>query len=139
MIAHRLNTIKDSDKIIVFNDGDIIQEGTYDKLINVGGTYKRYYNLQKSVEKVLAIQEKPDHNNDKKIDKLNDKGDLEELYRQTDEDEFNKINETDQESNVMSAYQVLVNLLKYNKPIHYVIISSWSFYSRYNESINATS
>lgn len=32
-IAHRISTIKDSDKIFVFEGGQIVEEGTYDELV----------------------------------------------------------------------------------------------------------
>ena len=39
VIAHRLSTIKHCDRILVLDDGKIIEEGTYDKLINNGGLF----------------------------------------------------------------------------------------------------
>ena len=46
LIAHRLSTIKNADKILVFNDGQIIQEGNHQKLYSINGIYKRLYDLQ---------------------------------------------------------------------------------------------
>ncbi len=43
-IAHRLSTIKDSDIIFVFKDGRIIESGSHDELMNLGGYYFRLYN-----------------------------------------------------------------------------------------------
>ena len=40
MIAHRLSSIKTVDKIIVLEDGQVIEEGTHDELIEQGKTYK---------------------------------------------------------------------------------------------------
>lgn len=40
MIAHRLSSIKTVDKIIVLDDGQVIEEGTHDELIEQGKTYK---------------------------------------------------------------------------------------------------
>ncbi|MBR6557960.1 MAG: ABC transporter ATP-binding protein [Clostridia bacterium] len=39
VIAHRLSTIKNADKIIVINDGKIVECGTHEELICAGGTY----------------------------------------------------------------------------------------------------
>ena len=33
IIAHRLSTIKNCDRILLMNDGEIIQQGSYDKMI----------------------------------------------------------------------------------------------------------
>ena len=46
IVAHRLSTIKESDVILVMNDGDIIEQGTHEELLNKGGFYSRLYNSQ---------------------------------------------------------------------------------------------
>lgn len=46
VIAHRLSTIRDSDIILVVNDGDIIEKGTHSELMNMGGFYAELYNSQ---------------------------------------------------------------------------------------------
>ncbi len=46
VIAHRLSTIKNADRIIVIKDGRIVEEGTHDKLLTLGGEYKALYCLQ---------------------------------------------------------------------------------------------
>jgi ABC-type multidrug transport system fused ATPase/permease subunit len=40
VIAHRLSTVRHADKILVFNHGKIVESGTHDELIALGGTYK---------------------------------------------------------------------------------------------------
>jgi len=46
IIAHRISTIKDANKIIVLSNGEIIESGTHEQLIKVGGTYNKMYKLQ---------------------------------------------------------------------------------------------
>lgn len=46
VIAHRLSTIKNSDLILVMKDGDIIESGTHDELLEKGGFYADLYNSQ---------------------------------------------------------------------------------------------
>jgi len=48
VIAHRLSTIKEADEIIVMQDGQIIERGSHDDLIEVEeGVYRRLTQLQK--------------------------------------------------------------------------------------------
>ena len=46
IIAHRLSTIKNADLILVMKDGNIIETGTHDELINKNGFYAELYNSQ---------------------------------------------------------------------------------------------
>lgn len=39
VIAHRLNTIKAADMIVVFEEGVLLEQGTHDSLVNDGGLY----------------------------------------------------------------------------------------------------
>ena len=45
VIAHRLSTIVNSDKIVVLDDGQIIEEGNHQTLIEKNGQYKKLYDL----------------------------------------------------------------------------------------------
>ena len=46
IIAHRLSTIKNANKIIVLSDGEIIDEGTHEELIQKSEVYKKLYNQE---------------------------------------------------------------------------------------------
>ena len=46
VIAHRLSTIRDADVIFVMKDGDIIEQGSHDKLLEANGFYADLYNSQ---------------------------------------------------------------------------------------------
>ncbi|MFX0085144.1 MAG: ABC transporter ATP-binding protein [Candidatus Hodarchaeota archaeon] len=44
IIAHRLSTVKDADRIIVIDKGEIIEQGNHDELLKEGGEYSILYN-----------------------------------------------------------------------------------------------
>ena len=46
MIAHRLSTLRDADKIIVLKDGVVAEEGTNDELVAKGGVYAELHRIQ---------------------------------------------------------------------------------------------
>ena len=46
VIAHRLSTIKNADLILVLKDGDIIESGNHQELMEKGGFYMELYNSQ---------------------------------------------------------------------------------------------
>ena len=46
IIAHRLSTIRDADIILVMKDGDIIEQGNHEELIEKNGFYADLYNSQ---------------------------------------------------------------------------------------------
>ena len=46
IVAHRLSTIREADVILVMKDGNIIEQGTHQELLNEGGFYKNLYESQ---------------------------------------------------------------------------------------------
>lgn len=46
VIAHRLSTIRNADLILVINEGNIVEQGTHEELMEKGGFYENLYNSQ---------------------------------------------------------------------------------------------
>ena len=47
VVAHRLSTVREADRILVFDRGRIVEEGTHDNLMaRPGGVYRRLYSMQ---------------------------------------------------------------------------------------------
>ena len=46
VIAHRLSTIKNADRIIVIDDGRILEQGTHEELLKSNGIYAKLYQAQ---------------------------------------------------------------------------------------------
>jgi ATP-binding cassette subfamily B protein len=46
VIAHRLNTIRQADRILVLKDGKLLEQGSHDELLKQGGFYSELYNSQ---------------------------------------------------------------------------------------------
>lgn len=46
VIAHRLSTIKNANRIFVLDQGEIVEQGTHDELLALGGKYSQMYKLQ---------------------------------------------------------------------------------------------
>ena len=46
MVAHRLSTIRNADEIVVVTEGEIVERGTHEELVEKDGVYKKLYALQ---------------------------------------------------------------------------------------------
>jgi len=54
IIAHRLSTLRNTDKIIVIDHGEIVEEGTHEELLKRGGLYSRLWRMQSSLATIPA-------------------------------------------------------------------------------------
>ncbi len=52
IIAHRLSTVREADKIVVLDQGQIVEIGSHDELLHQGGIYRRLHMLQETGELV---------------------------------------------------------------------------------------
>jgi ATP-binding cassette subfamily B protein len=50
VIAHRITSIQDCDRIIVLDKGRIVESGTHEELIKNNGFYKKVFDIQVSIE-----------------------------------------------------------------------------------------
>jgi ATP-binding cassette subfamily B protein len=58
MIAHRLSTLRDADKLIVIEHGKVAEEGSHSELLaKEDGVYKKLYTLQAEALKNAGITE----------------------------------------------------------------------------------
>ena len=46
VVAHRMSTIQDADKIVVLQDGGVVVEGSWDGLLAWAGVFANYHRLQ---------------------------------------------------------------------------------------------
>jgi subfamily B ATP-binding cassette protein MsbA len=46
VVAHRLSTVRKATRILVLEKGRIVQVGTHDELLRLGGPYRRVYEMQ---------------------------------------------------------------------------------------------
>jgi ATP-binding cassette subfamily B protein len=52
-IAHRLSTLRDADRLVVIDNGEVTEEGTHGELVDKKGTY---YKLKELQTKALALK-----------------------------------------------------------------------------------
>jgi ATP-binding cassette subfamily B protein len=52
LISHRITTLSAADKIIVLDDGRIVEEGNHEQLKAAGGIYQKIYETQSGVQEV---------------------------------------------------------------------------------------
>jgi ATP-binding cassette subfamily B protein len=52
LVSHRISTVKNANRILVIDHGKIIESGTHEQLINMGGTYASLYEMQQLEEQI---------------------------------------------------------------------------------------
>jgi ATP-binding cassette subfamily C protein len=57
VIAHRLSTIRSADLILVVEDGQIVERGTHEQLLALGGRYEELHRTQFAVQKNAVTEE----------------------------------------------------------------------------------
>jgi ATP-binding cassette subfamily B protein len=59
IIAHRLQTVKDADQIVVLENGQVIQQGTFDKLVTTKAKFQELWEAQTTIsgkdDKIMLI------------------------------------------------------------------------------------
>jgi ATP-binding cassette, subfamily C, bacterial CydC len=56
LITHRLIRLEHMDKILVMDKGSIVERGTHEELLNLGGLYRRLWGLQNQILVEGAMQ-----------------------------------------------------------------------------------
>src|SRR5262249_884436 len=52
IIAHRLSMVRGSDRIITIERGRLVEDGTHDELVRIGGRYAALYRMQAGIHEV---------------------------------------------------------------------------------------
>ena len=54
-IAHRLSTLKNANRLLVIEDGQLVEFGTHDELVEAGGVYARLVEAQQELSALSAV------------------------------------------------------------------------------------
>ena len=54
-IAHRLSTLRDSNRLLVLEDGNVVEQGTHEELMSKKGTFHRLASMQGELQQIVAV------------------------------------------------------------------------------------
>ncbi|CEF69681.1 LP14331p [Strongyloides ratti] len=111
IIAHRLSTIKNADKIVVFDKGNIIEQGTHNELITMGGKYSELVKAQQ-----FDTTENDDEDDNNKDDKVSSNYDIKSITSNHDCKYCNKCRKEifSRRSSVLSGREVFIRGTKFD-------------------------
>ena len=72
-IAHRLSTLRDADKLAVIDDGECIEFGTFDELMEKQGAYYKLFRLQEEALKFIGEEQQDNTEAEEKEEKENER------------------------------------------------------------------
>ncbi|PLT28025.1 ABC transporter ATP-binding protein [Peribacillus deserti] len=58
IIAHRISSLKHADEILVLDQGEVVERGTHQELLQSGGLYRRIYNIQYKDRENILLESK---------------------------------------------------------------------------------
>jgi len=115
MISHRLYNAIESDKIYILKDGEIIEEGKHDELMELRGEYYKLFNTQKNLENYSTLNKK-----NKKIIEY----ELPKNYNNNNNinNEDSKVNNIKEDKNIYKKLEIILYLFSLVKPLMFIML-----------------
>ncbi len=58
VVTHRLTAVQDADKVLVLDNGKLVEQGSHNELLQLNGFYKKVYSIQASLEEQIRKEER---------------------------------------------------------------------------------